>query len=616
MSRFRMSRSVSPLVIIFAISLLLLNAGVAYAQNTTTTTLTVAVAGRGGATSSVLGQPVLLLADVTPTPVGSVSGTVVFSSGGTFIGVATVTYLTGYGVATFQISSLPLGSYTFEAQYSGDGNNTASTSPTSAPLTVGLRPTATAVSSVSPSSTIVVGQPATVAAGVTDAATTGPAGSAIGITNVTSGAAGAFVPVSAAFGLKTAREGHTATLLQDGTVLIAGGYNVNGVLGSAEIYFWMQNSGGYFTPSSYSLQTARQNHTATLLPNGTVVIIGGQSALSITSALASAEMYTPGSGFQTMTGVTLNTARTRHTATLLSDGNILVVGGLSSSVATLRDIELCNNGGCTDLGNMLGEARAYHTATWLGSKNGYDYILVTGGDSVNDGEVLAYALASQTVTSYAIAGLPTARLSHSAVMLPDGTVLIVGGTTGGTTVSSAELCQVPLDPTTMQGSNCVSTSSSMSTARALQTATLLTSALVMVTGGFNDTSGVLSSVEYYTPSFDPLGTIAAPTTGDPTDSTTGCTLSLSGSGATTCNALVTPTAVDSAVRGVNLVYSGDTNHTGSSSPAVPLTIQPATTTITPISSANQSVFGQSVTFNAVVSCHRPAQPRRPGSSGA
>jgi hypothetical protein len=156
----------------------------------------------------------------------------------------------------------------------------------------------------------------------------------------------------------TARSAHTATLIQDGTALIVGGLasGVGGILTSAESY---DPTSGVFSATSYTLNTARYGHTATLLPNGYVVIIGGSSTDDAYSdVLNTAEIYTPGSGFAPMS-VTLNTARMYHTATLLSGGNVLVADGKNSSGASLRDIELCNNAACTDLGNILIEAKRH-----------------------------------------------------------------------------------------------------------------------------------------------------------------------------------------------------------------------------------------------------------------
>ncbi len=124
--------------------------------------------------------------------------------------------------------------------------------------------------------------------------------------------------------LNTARYLHTATLLPNGMVLVAGGLDSNlNALDSAELY---DPASGTWTLTG-SLNTARVAHTATLLPNGMVLVAGGFD--TSLNALDSAELYDPASGTWTVTG-SLNTARYYHTATLLSNGMVLVAGGLDN----------------------------------------------------------------------------------------------------------------------------------------------------------------------------------------------------------------------------------------------------------------------------------------------
>jgi hypothetical protein len=130
--------------------------------------------------------------------------------------------------------------------------------------------------------------------------------------------------------LNTARYIHTATLLPNGKVLVAGGQN--GDLASAELY---DPASGTWTATG-SLNTARYDHTATLLPNGKVLVAGGANS---TDTLASAELYDPTSGTWTATG-SLNTAREFHTASLLPNGNVLVAGGLDIFGGALASAEL------------------------------------------------------------------------------------------------------------------------------------------------------------------------------------------------------------------------------------------------------------------------------------
>ena len=118
--------------------------------------------------------------------------------------------------------------------------------------------------------------------------------------------------------MATKRYDHTATLLPNGQVLVAGGFGGD-YLASAELY---DPATGLWTATG-SMATARFHHTATLLPNGQVLVAGG---FNDSGALASAELYDPATGLWTATG-SMATTRDGHTATLLPNGQVLVAGG-------------------------------------------------------------------------------------------------------------------------------------------------------------------------------------------------------------------------------------------------------------------------------------------------
>jgi hypothetical protein len=125
------------------------------------------------------------------------------------------------------------------------------------------------------------------------------------------------------------RASHTATLLPDGTVLLAGGFQEDGrgrelSIASAEIY---DPTSGQFRATG-SLREARNSHTATLLPDGTVLLAGGWGS---DGRLASAELYDSTSGQFRATG-SLSTPREGMTATLLNDGTVLIAGGYTPDI--------------------------------------------------------------------------------------------------------------------------------------------------------------------------------------------------------------------------------------------------------------------------------------------
>jgi hypothetical protein len=137
-----------------------------------------------------------------------------------------------------------------------------------------------------------------------------------------------------------ARIHHTATLLNDGTVLMAGGgeptSNPNhGSSATAELF---NPTSGHFTPTTVNMATSRANHKAILLNDGTVLVVGGVTVYAClprntcTTYLAAAELFLPANGSFTPTG-DMTTPRAYHTATILKNGTVLVTGGDKGSGA-------------------------------------------------------------------------------------------------------------------------------------------------------------------------------------------------------------------------------------------------------------------------------------------
>lgn len=296
--------------------------------------------------------------------------------------------------------------------------------------------------------------------------------------------------------LAQARAFHTATLLADGRVLVVAG-ETNGTFasafGSAELY----------QPASRSwsatgiLNHSRTYHTATRLSDGRVLVTGGQNNQG---DLASAEIYDPATGNWTLTG-SLNVPRRWHTATLLPNGKVLVAGGLqfgsgaSYSVHSSAELYDPVTGVWTVTGS-LGTARGTHTATLLSSGK----VLVAGGRprfSGQDGNprITTAELYDPDTGIWSPTGtLHTGRSDYTATLMPNGQVLAAAGFNDGGQISSAEIYNPATGLWTVTGN--------LSKMRGLHTATLLPGGKVLITGGLTfdfqyDSSG---SAELYDPS--------------------------------------------------------------------------------------------------------------------
>jgi uncharacterized protein (TIGR03437 family) len=343
--------------------------------------------------------------------------------------------------------------------------------------------------------------------------------------------------------MTVARSGHSATLLPDGRVLIAGGVRERAfggfelILTTAELY---DPSNGAFTTTG-SMTTARESHSATLLPDGRVLIAGGKSGQN--NLLKSAELYDPSTGTFTPTSDMVAAQRCQG-ATLLGSGKVLLAGGLADAAelydpatgtfsATGRyaawpgDFNTCERGISTlradgkvlivwegpapgaprggiaaevydpDSGafTVTGKAIALSrndgvpTATLL--TNGR--ILVAGGAGVHLSPTTAELYDSSTEIFSGTGDMITGHVYHTATLLPDGTVLMAGSWLFPGALANTELYR--------PDSGSFTASANMITARGGgHTATLLNTGQVLVAGGFGAAiNGITATAEIYHP---------------------------------------------------------------------------------------------------------------------
>jgi hypothetical protein len=355
--------------------------------------------------------------------------------------------------------------------------------------------------------------------------------------------------------MSTARVQHTATVLADGRVLIAGGtstssYPASGysVLASAELY---DPSTGAFTPTG-SMTTARYAHTATVLADGRVLIVGGLGPepdglfYSADIPLFTAELYDPSTGTFSATGDMIPT--TVGTATLLPSGKVLIVGGESppsiGGIAEIYDPStgtfeatgpyaggvwrwgsladftasslpdgrvLIAGGGATFdywggavsqlydpgsgtfslTGTMFAQPDSWVASTATLLMNGK--VLIAGGaDDLRMSSSSARLYDPSTGTFNAAGNMTAGRISHTATLLSNGTVLVTGG--GGPGYYQDRLAGAEIyDPAT----NSFSVAGDMTMPRFFHTATLLRDGTVLITGGGTGYYASTSSAELY-----------------------------------------------------------------------------------------------------------------------
>jgi N-acetylneuraminic acid mutarotase len=290
--------------------------------------------------------------------------------------------------------------------------------------------------------------------------------------------------------------GAGSAVLGDGRVLVIGGLsgpNSASALATVEVFDPKSNSWDAAAP----MLQARAYPAAATLADGSVLVAGGSRG---GVPLDGAERYFPDSGTWVSAGV-MSAPRTEARATMLRDGRVLVTGGGSEAPPSYRSTNAAEifdpvTGSWTSTAPMS-TARAFHTATLLSDGE----VLVTGGASIYHGSKGAVVATAEiydpkTATWHAAARMSVARYHHVATLLPDGRVLVAGGwaftTNSDKSLATAEI----YDP----AKNTWKATGSMATGRARGSITPLPDGRVLVVGGVDTAYRVMATAEIWDPS--------------------------------------------------------------------------------------------------------------------
>ncbi|CAF4202689.1 unnamed protein product [Adineta steineri] len=282
--------------------------------------------------------------------------------------------------------------------------------------------------------------------------------------------------------MKAARNYHTVTAFANNTkVLAAGSRNMLGQQ-TAEVYDIVNNT---WTYTSISMSSPRYSHTATLLANGQILIVGGCNASGI--SISAAELYIPSSNSFINT-TNMNITRSYFTSTLLSDGStVLVTGGVNASSYLITTAELYINGSWILLSNSMTTNRANHAAVLLNDGT----VLVAGGGASSSSAYLAAEIYNPTTRNFtAVGSMQYRRAAFTLTLLPSGKVLATGGAdwSSGTYPLVCEL----YDPVTRTWSNTTMLSHGRSYHQSV-----LTSSFVLTMGGYDGNNTRITTSEKY-----------------------------------------------------------------------------------------------------------------------
>src|SRR6185369_6905124 len=285
--------------------------------------------------------------------------------------------------------------------------------------------------------------------------------------------------------LSVARTGASATLMPDGRVLIAGGKDADGnALASAELF----NADGTVSAAP-TMSTARYGHSAIMLMDGYVLVAGGHTTAG--GVTNTSELFDPLTNTWQAVPGTMSDARADFTMSQLQDGDVLIAGGDSGTapISSVEKFSLVANG--FQYFGTLATARKSHAAAVLNDGR----VLIAGGsglDSDNNAVALNSSELYDPTSNSIVAGpsLTAARFAHTATTLIDGKVLLAGGNDGTNDLASAEI----YDPA---AGTITASASSLATARSHHTALLLPNNNSVLIAGGTSANQDLNSTELY-----------------------------------------------------------------------------------------------------------------------
>ena len=316
-----------------------------------------------------------------------------------------------------------------------------------------------------------------------------------GIGETTLGAVAATAPMA------TARSFHSATRLFDDRVVVIGGFSsAGGVLNSIEVYD--PSAGTWATLGGATLATARARHSAVTLPNGDVLVSGGVDGTG--AALSSAEIFRVSNNTVTQVAEAMSAARHSVTGVLLPDGRILIPGGKNTAGGGLSSVEIydpLDNGGAGGFvaAPSMSAARGDHSISQAPDGR----VFVAGGTGLSSVEIFD----SLSGTWSSAAAMNTARAGHVGVLTGDGRLLLAGGHNGATVIGTAQV-YIP------SSNSYDAPNGDMQTARRDAAVTTLNNGRVLIVGGQNAAGTALASIEVYSPdggfNYGPTARIATP----------------------------------------------------------------------------------------------------------